>query len=73
VTHGIVGYRENSGGDHRWHAQVVLANGSQVFVDVEETSAPTMLCHDGRAQSLKSASSIRSNLMAWLPPCHQAL
>jgi hypothetical protein len=29
----ILGYRESLGGDHRWHAQVVLADGSRVFLN----------------------------------------
>jgi len=29
----ILGYRESMGGDHRWHAQVVLADGSRVYVN----------------------------------------
>jgi hypothetical protein len=27
----ILGYLESMGGDHRWHAQVVLADGSRVY------------------------------------------
>lgn len=29
----IIGYRESVGGDHHWHAQVVLADGTRVFLD----------------------------------------
>ena len=29
----IIGYRESRGGDNRWHAQVVLADGSRVYLD----------------------------------------
>ena len=29
----ILGYRESMGGDHRWHAQVVLADGSRVYLN----------------------------------------
>jgi hypothetical protein len=29
----IIGYREVMGSDNRWHAQVVLANGTRVFLD----------------------------------------
>jgi len=29
----ITGYRESRGGDNRWHAQVVLADGSRVYLD----------------------------------------
>jgi hypothetical protein len=31
----IIGYRESRGGDSRWHAQVVLADGAWVFLDEE--------------------------------------
>ncbi len=38
----IIGYRESKGGDHHWHAQVVLANGTRVFLDevVRGSSTP---------------------------------
>jgi hypothetical protein len=29
----IIGYRESMDGDNRWHAQVVLAGGSRVYLD----------------------------------------
>jgi len=29
----IIGYRESMGGDNHWHAQVVLADGSRIFLD----------------------------------------
>jgi hypothetical protein len=29
----IIGYRESMGGDNRWHAHVVLEDGSRVFLD----------------------------------------
>jgi hypothetical protein len=32
----IIGYREWKGGDSRWHAQVVLADGTRVFLDEME-------------------------------------
>jgi hypothetical protein len=32
----IIGYRESMGGDSRWHAQVVLADGTRVFLDEME-------------------------------------
>jgi len=29
----IIGYRESIGGDHLWHAQVVLADGTRVYLN----------------------------------------
>jgi len=31
----IIGYREIMGGDNHWHAQVVLADGTRVYLDEE--------------------------------------
>jgi hypothetical protein len=32
----IIGCREAMGGDNRWHAQVILAYGTRVFLDEPE-------------------------------------
>jgi hypothetical protein len=32
----IIGFRESRGGDHRWHAQVVLADGTRVLLGEPE-------------------------------------
>jgi hypothetical protein len=32
----IIGYRESRGGDHHWHAQLVLADGTRVFLGEPE-------------------------------------